>query len=70
MEDPVVPLERNLYGHPWAGLLWERQLGKLILEHGWKQAPNLENFFNYPRKGTILVCVCGRSKTGWKETKH
>ena len=20
MEDPVVPLERNLYGHPWAGL--------------------------------------------------
>ena len=27
MEDPVVPLERNLYGHPLAGLLWERQLG-------------------------------------------
>ena len=28
MEDPVVPLERNLYGHPLAGLLWERQLRK------------------------------------------
>ena len=25
MEDPVVPLERNLCGHPQAGLLWERQ---------------------------------------------
>ena len=25
MEDPVVPLERNLYGHPLAGLLRERQ---------------------------------------------
>ena len=25
MEDPVVPLERNLCGHPLAGLLWERQ---------------------------------------------
>ena len=25
MEDPVVPLERNLYGHPFTGLLWERQ---------------------------------------------
>ena len=25
MEEPVVPLERNLYGHPLAGLLWERQ---------------------------------------------
>ena len=22
MEDPVVPLERNLHGHPLAGLLW------------------------------------------------
>ena len=22
MEDPVVPLERNLYGHPLAGQLW------------------------------------------------
>ena len=24
MEDPVVPLERNLYGHFLSGLLWER----------------------------------------------
>ena len=24
MEDPVVPLERNLYGHPLARLVWER----------------------------------------------
>ena len=34
MEDPVVPLERNLYGHPLAGLLWERQFEKVLLEHG------------------------------------
>ena len=25
MEDPVVPHERNLHGHPLAGLLWEKQ---------------------------------------------
>ena len=25
MEDPVVPLERNLYGQPLAGLLGDRQ---------------------------------------------
>ena len=31
MEDPVVPLERNLYGHPFAGLLWERQFEKVLL---------------------------------------
>ena len=30
-EDPVVPLERNLYGHPLAGLLWERQFEKILL---------------------------------------
>ena len=28
MEDPVVLLERNLYGHALAGLLWERQVEK------------------------------------------
>ena len=28
VEDPVVPLERNLYGHPLAGLLRERQFEK------------------------------------------
>ena len=32
MEDPVVPLERNLYGHPLAGLLWERQFEKILLQ--------------------------------------
>ena len=26
--DPVVLLERNVYGHPLAGLLWERQFEK------------------------------------------
>ena len=28
MEDLVVPLERNLYGHPLAGLLWEGNSSK------------------------------------------
>ena len=36
-EDPVVPLERNLYGHPLAGLLWERQFEKVLLENGWEK---------------------------------
>ena len=30
MEDPVVPLERNLYGHPLAELLWEGQFEKVF----------------------------------------
>ena len=42
MEDPVVPLERNLYGHPLAGQLWERQFEKILLKHGWEKIPNWE----------------------------
>ena len=29
MEDAVVPSERNLFGHPLVGLLWERQFEKV-----------------------------------------
>ena len=54
IQDPVVPLERNLYGHPLAGLLWERKF---------------ENFYwNWNRKKPICwktarfipISVCGR----------
>ena len=37
MEDPVVPLERNLCGHHRAGLLRERQFERVLLEHGWEK---------------------------------
>ena len=40
MEDPVVPLERNLNGHPLAGLLRERQFEKILLKHVWEKIPN------------------------------
>ena len=33
MEDEVVPLERNLYGHPLAGLMWDRQFEKILLKY-------------------------------------
>ena len=42
MEDPVVPLERNLYGHPLEGLLWERQFEKVLLEQGWEKFQHWE----------------------------
>ena len=32
MEDPVVPLERNLYGQPLAGLLGDRQFENILLK--------------------------------------
>ena len=54
IEDPVVPLERNLYGHPLAGLLWERQFEKVPLEHGWEKVSNWECLFVHREKGLFL----------------
>ena len=54
MEDPVVPLERYLYGHPLAGLLWERQFEKILLKHGWEKIPNWECLFVHREKGLFL----------------
>ena len=52
MEDPVVPLERNLYGHPLAGLLWERQFEKVLLEQ--EKGPNWECLIVHRQKGFFL----------------
>ena len=48
MEDPVV--ERNLYGHPFAGLSWERQFEKILLQHGWEKVSNWECLFVHREK--------------------
>ena len=37
----TVLLERNLYGHPSAGLLWERQFEEVLLELGWEKNSEL-----------------------------
>ena len=54
MEDPVVPLDRSLYGHLLAGLLWERQCETVQLEHGWEKVPNWECLLVNRRKGLFL----------------
>ena len=50
--EPVVPLERNLCGHPLAGLSWERQFEKILLQHGWEKGFQLG------------MLVCTQSKKG------
>ena len=54
MEDPVVPLERNLYRHPFAGLLWERQFEEILLKYGWDKVSNWECLFVQREKGLFL----------------
>ena len=54
IEDPVVPLERNLYGHPLAGLLWERQFEKILLKYGWEKVSNWECLSVHLEKGLFF----------------
>ena len=60
MENPVVPVERNLCGHPLAELLWERQFEKVLSEHGWEKLktgnvylPTEQKDYSYPCMWTI-----------------
>ena len=48
MEDLVVTLERNLYGHPLAGLLWERQFEKILLKRGCEKVSKLGMLIRTP----------------------
>ena len=57
MEDPVVPLERNLYGHLLAGLLWERQLEKILLQHGWEKVSNCWECLFVHREKRLFLSV-------------
>ena len=54
IEDIVVLLERILYGHPLAALLWERQFEKILLKYGWEKDSNWECLFVHREKGLFL----------------
>ena len=54
IEDLVVPLERNLFGHPLAGPLWERHFEEALLELGWVEVPNWECMFVHRKQGLFL----------------
>ena len=54
MEDPVVPLERNLYGHPLVGPSWENKFEKVLLKYGWDKVSNWECLFVHREKGLFL----------------
>ena len=57
MEDPVVLLERNLYGHPLAGRLWERHFEKILLKYFWEKV-SIGNAFSYTvKKGYSFLCM-------------
>ena len=57
MEDPVVLLERNLYVHPVAGLLWERQFEKVLFEHCWEKF-RIGNACSLTEFKALFLSVC------------
>ena len=65
LEDPVVPRERNLYGHPLARLQFE----KILLKHGWEKIPNWECVFVHREKGLFLSAYVDDIKVAGK-MKH
>ena len=71
MEDPVVPLERNLHGHPVAGFLWERQFEEVLLGLGWEQSTKLGmTLCPSDKKGLFSSENVGDIKNGWKEAEY
>ena len=66
IEDLVVPLERNLYGHPLAGLLWERQIEEISLL-GSEKVPNWECMFVHRKQGVFLTVYVDDIKMGGKK---
>ena len=79
MEDPVVLLERNLYGHPLAGLLWERQFEKILLKYGWEKVLDWECLFVNRARGLFLsvyvddIRLAGKTENinpTWKINSH
>ena len=69
VEDSVVPLERNLYGHPLAGLLWQRQFEEFLLGLGWEKVHNWECLLVHRKQGLFLSVCVDDIKNDWKESR-
>ena len=54
VEDPLVPPERNLYGHPLPGLLCERHFEEALPELGWEKIPNWGCMFVHRKQRLLL----------------
>ena len=69
IEDPVVPLERNLHGHPSAGLLWERQCEEVLLKTWMGKSTGLGMFICSQETRIILVDMRWRHQHSWEKSR-
>ena len=54
IEDPVVPLLVNLYGHPIAGLLWDKYQEDKVIGLGFEKIPSWECLYVHYDKRLFL----------------
>jgi hypothetical protein len=53
--DPVVKLRLALYGHPESGALWDKHLGKVLLDLGWRRVESHPGFWIHEGTGAIMT---------------
>ena len=66
----MVLLERNLYGHVLAGLLWERQFEKGLLGLEREEVPNWKCLFVHRKQRLFLSVYVDDIKDAWKEAEY
>ena len=54
IKDPVCPLVRNIYGHPLAGLLWEKGSQQRILRCGFEKVKGWESLYLHRKLQVFL----------------
>ena len=57
----------SMYGHPLAGLFWERQFEKILLLYGWEKVSNWECLFVHSEKGLFLSVYVDNIKLAGKK---
>ena len=67
IENPVCPLELNLYGHPLAGLLWELFQEDILLKCGFEKVKSWECLYFHRSKQIFLSAYVDDYKMAGKK---
>ena len=67
IEDPVCPLDLNLYGHPLAGLLWELSQEDILLKVGFEKVKSWECLYVHREKKLFLSAYVDDYKMAGKK---
>jgi len=68
IEDPVVPLLLNLYGHPIAGLLWDKYQESKLFKLGFEKVPSWECLYVHYDKKLFLSAYVDDCKMAGRQS--